>query len=97
MASNNLRINILFRLNVFCYKAVVCLQVCMLKISKQILKGQVTQIMCILYYFYVFFPLTFLTFKFEFTLFTFWYSTKYLGNKLGSSAIGKIEKTVLTA
>ena len=63
MASNNLRINILFRLNVFCYKAVVCLQVCMLKITKQILKGQVTQIMSILscfllklYYFYVFFP-----------------------------------------
>ena len=71
------------------------------KISKQILK--VTEIMSILlcfllklHYFYIFF-LTFLTFTFEFNIFTFWYSLKYLGNKLESFVIGKIGKTTFTA
>ena len=38
----------------------------------------------------------FLPLNLDFTIFTFWYSIKYFGNKLESSTIGQIEKTMFT-
>ena len=49
MGSNNIRINMLCREDVFCYKTIVyCSQERMHKIHKQIFEGHVTEIMPIL-------------------------------------------------
>ena len=47
--------------------------------------------------FFKLFVLLFLPLNFDFTIFIFWYSIKFLGNKLGSSTIGQFEKTSFTA
>ena len=74
--------------------------------NEQIFKGHITDIMSILMSFLFSFSfkttlllcflLLFSVFNFEFTIFTFWYSIKHLGNKLGSSKIAQIGKTVFT-
>ena len=74
------------------------------KISKQIFKGEVTHIMSILMSFikttvFMFAFLTFLTFKFHFTI-HFYILVLYSvfgKHKLGSSIIDQIGKTVFTA
>ena len=81
----------------------------MCKISKQIYKGLVTDIMSIfmsffllkLYCFYVYFCYFFLfvvfaILNFDFTIFNFWCSSRHLGNKFGSSTLGQNWKTAFT-
>ena len=45
----------------------------------------------------MFFSLFFSLLDFDFIIFTFWYSIKYLENKLETSTIGQIDKAVFTA
>ena len=83
----------------------------MCKISKQIYKGLVTDIMSIFMSFFLFAFETilllclflllfsfccFCNFKFWFTIFNFWCSSRHLGNKFGSSTLGQNWKTAFT-
>ena len=76
------------------------------KISKQLFKGHITEILSFLMSFLFLFKtilvlclflLLFWLLNFDFTIFTFWYYIKYFGNKLGISAFGQIGKTAFTA
>ena len=75
----------------------------MRKISKQIFKGYLNHdyFNTFLSYLnniaFVLFSLFFSVLDLDFIIFTFWYSIKYLENKLGISTIGQTDKAVFTA